>query len=113
MANGRKETTEAVEDASNAVASGAKKVQSSIEHGTDMAGDLAAKASDSIREYTGRADDAAESVARKMDDASDYLHDADTGRLGSDIASYVKEHPLQAVAAAVVGGFLIGRMLSR
>ena len=108
----RNETEAAAEKASSAVSSASERVQSSIERGTDVAGDVAGKAGDSIRDYTGRADDAAETVAQKMDSASDYLHEADASTLGSDFANYVKQHPLQAVAVAVVGGIIVGRMLS-
>jgi ElaB/YqjD/DUF883 family membrane-anchored ribosome-binding protein len=108
----RNETNEATEKASGAVSSTSERVHSSIERGTDVAGDLAGRAGDSVREYTGRADDAAEAAAQKLDRASDYLHEADADTLGSDFVNYVKKHPMQAVAVAVVGGIIVGRMLS-
>lgn len=108
----RNETNEAAEKASSAVSSARERMQSSIERGADVAADLAGKAGDSIRDYTGRSD-GSRVVAEKMDSASDYLHEADASSLGSAAANYVKQHPMQAVAVALVGGIIVGRMLSQ
>jgi len=86
-------------------------IQKQIDEGTNKVGDIAEKAANIVRDRTTMADDAAETVAAKLDGASEYLHEADTDTLKNDVTSYIKKHPMQAVAAAV-GGFLLLRMLT-
>jgi ElaB/YqjD/DUF883 family membrane-anchored ribosome-binding protein len=50
-------------------------------------------------------------VADQMERTAGYLREHDTSQIFDDVEEYVREHPMQALAGAVVGGFLIGRML--
>ncbi len=86
-------------------------IQKQIDDGTSKVGDMAEKAANVVRDRTTMADDAAETVAAKLDGASEYLHEADTDTLKNDVAGYIKKHPVQA-AAAVVGGLVLLRMLT-
>jgi ElaB/YqjD/DUF883 family membrane-anchored ribosome-binding protein len=54
---------------------------------------------------------AGEKVADGMEKTAGYLRDKDTQQIMDDVEKYVKEHPMQAVAGALVGGFLISRIL--
>ena len=86
-------------------------IQKQIDEGTSKVGDIAEKAAHVVRDRTTMADDAAETVASKLEAASENLHQADTDTLKTDVTSFVKKHPVQT-AAAVVGGLLLLRMLS-
>jgi ElaB/YqjD/DUF883 family membrane-anchored ribosome-binding protein len=54
---------------------------------------------------------AGEKVADGMEKTAGYLREKDTQQIMDDVEKYVKEHPVQAVAGALVGGFLIARIL--
>lgn len=53
----------------------------------------------------------AERTADGMERTAGYLRSHDTAEIRSDVEDYVREHPIQGVAAAIAAGFLIGRML--
>jgi ElaB/YqjD/DUF883 family membrane-anchored ribosome-binding protein len=53
----------------------------------------------------------AERAAVGMERTADYLREHSTGDMTADLEAYVREHPMQGVAAAVVAGFVIGRVL--
>lgn len=99
------------EQAEQTAANATATIQKQIDDGTSKVGDMAEKAANMVRDRTTMADDAAETVASKLDSASEYLHEADTDTLKSDVTSYIKAHPMQAVAA-VVGGLVLLRMLT-
>jgi ElaB/YqjD/DUF883 family membrane-anchored ribosome-binding protein len=50
-------------------------------------------------------------AADTMERTAGYLREHDTAEIIDDVERYVREHPMQALAGAVVGGFLIGRLL--
>ncbi len=50
-------------------------------------------------------------VADGLDKTSDYLETRDTAQVIDDVEAYVKAHPMAAVAGAVVGGFVLSRIL--
>lgn len=50
-------------------------------------------------------------AADTMERGASYLREHDTQEMVDDVEKYVREHPMQALAGAVVGGFIIGRIL--
>jgi len=54
---------------------------------------------------------AGEKVAEGMEKTAGYLRDKDSQQMMDDVEQYVKEHPVQAIAGAVVGGFILARIL--
>ena len=50
-------------------------------------------------------------VADRLESTSDYLEKHDTSEMIDDIEKYVRNHPMQAVGAAAVGGFVLARIL--
>lgn len=54
---------------------------------------------------------AAERTAEGMHSAAGYLKDHETSEIWDDVEQYVRTHPVQAVAAAVVTGIVVGRVL--
>jgi ElaB/YqjD/DUF883 family membrane-anchored ribosome-binding protein len=54
---------------------------------------------------------AAERMAEGMERTAGYLRESDTRRIIDDVEKYVRGHPFQAVAGALVGGFVLARIL--
>jgi ElaB/YqjD/DUF883 family membrane-anchored ribosome-binding protein len=50
-------------------------------------------------------------VADRLESTSDYLEQHDANEMLDDIEKYVRNHPMQAVGAAAVGGFVLARIL--
>ena len=61
------------------------------------------------------ADEASARVSGLADDLNERFKDAGTGLrdLDEQTRAFVKQSPFVALAAAVAGGFLLGRLLSR
>jgi ElaB/YqjD/DUF883 family membrane-anchored ribosome-binding protein len=51
-------------------------------------------------------------VADVMEDTAKYLRTHDTNEIWRDVESYARSHPIQALAGAVVGGFVLGKLIS-
>jgi ElaB/YqjD/DUF883 family membrane-anchored ribosome-binding protein len=51
-------------------------------------------------------------VADVMEDTAKYLRTHDTNEIWRDLESYARSHPIQALAGAVVGGFVLGKLMS-
>jgi ElaB/YqjD/DUF883 family membrane-anchored ribosome-binding protein len=51
-------------------------------------------------------------IADVMEDTAQYLRTHDSNDVWGDVASYVRRHPIQALAGAVVGGFVLGKLFS-
>jgi hypothetical protein len=49
-------------------------------------------------------------VANVMEDTAKYVRTHDTNDVWGDVEFYVRSHPIQALAAAVVGGFVLGKL---
>jgi hypothetical protein len=49
-------------------------------------------------------------VANVIEDTAKYVRTRDTNDVWEDVAFYVRSHPIQALAAAVVGGFVLGKL---
>lgn len=92
-----------------------QKAQDQIETGKDQAAIGIEKAAEKLRERAGQSGgmpaQATEKVAAGMENAATYLRDHSTNDIWADVEYYVREHPTQAVAGAVVAGFLLGRIL--
>ena len=89
---------------------------------TEQADEATTKAGGSIENVAGKLREQAEGqsgvtaqagtkVADTMESTASYLKEHDTQEMLDDLERYVREHPMQALAGAVVGGFLIGRIL--
>ncbi len=53
---------------------------------------------------------AGEKVAVRMEHAAGYLHERHTDEIAGDLASYVKQHPIQSIVAAAIAGYVFGRL---
>jgi ElaB/YqjD/DUF883 family membrane-anchored ribosome-binding protein len=91
-------------------------VREKTEQGIDRTAEGVQSAAERIRseanERGGMTAEAGTKVADTMDRTAGYLREHDSEQILSDVERYVREHPLQAVAGAVVGGFILGRLLS-
>jgi ElaB/YqjD/DUF883 family membrane-anchored ribosome-binding protein len=92
-----------------------QKAQHQAEVGKDKAAGGMESAADKLREQASKSDGmtakAGTKAADTMERSADYLREHDTGEILDDVEQYVKDHPMQAVAGAVIGGFVIGRIL--
>jgi ElaB/YqjD/DUF883 family membrane-anchored ribosome-binding protein len=83
--------------------------------GLDKAAEGMQSAADTVRqraqERGGMTADAGAKVADTMERSADYLREHDTQEVFDDLERYVRQHPMQAVAGAIVGGFILGRLL--
>ncbi len=61
----------------------------------------------------GRAAEVTELLAGRMDRTSGYLRASDAGAIRRDVRGYVIRHPVHAVAAGVISGYVVSRLLSR
>jgi ElaB/YqjD/DUF883 family membrane-anchored ribosome-binding protein len=81
--------------------------------GMDRAAEGAHRVAQTLRERAGHFEgvgaDAGERVAETFDRGADYLREHDTEQFLGDVKSYVRKHPMQAVAGAIVGGLLLGK----
>ncbi len=61
----------------------------------------------------GKITDMAHRAADTLEQTSHYIREHDTSAMASDVADFVKRYPTQAMVAAAIGGFLIGRLFRR
>jgi hypothetical protein len=54
---------------------------------------------------------AADRVADRMERTAGYLRENDTAHIVDDVENFIREHPLRSLAGAMVGGFVIARIL--
>lgn len=89
--------------------------QENIEKGKGVAAESMGRLATQVRERTatseGMAATAGETVASTMEGTAAYLREHEVADIWGDMERYAREHPMQAVAGAVVAGFLIGRMI--
>jgi ElaB/YqjD/DUF883 family membrane-anchored ribosome-binding protein len=55
----------------------------------------------------------AHQTAAKLQGTADYVRDHDTNAMMKDVEHFVTSHPAQALVAAAVLGFLVGRVFQR
>jgi ElaB/YqjD/DUF883 family membrane-anchored ribosome-binding protein len=95
--------------------SAGQEVQERTDAGIDRAAQGMESAADTLREKAagkeGLTAEAGTKLADGMERTAGYLKEHDTAAILDDMETYVREHPMQALAGAVVGGFLIGRLL--
>ena len=86
-----------------------RQADAAIERAAEGAHKVAEKLHDRAEHLEGLRADANEKVAATIDRTADYLHGHDSEQLFGDVKSYVRRHPLQAVAGAIIGGLVLGK----
>lgn len=85
------------------------------DQGIDRAADGLQKAADTMRsrmeDQGGIQGEVGAKVAGGLEATASYLKDHDSAELWGEVESFVKEHPLQAAAGALVAGWMLGRMM--
>lgn len=84
------------------------------ERGREQASSGLESVAEQLRERAagdGTTGELAEKAAMSMERTAGYLREHSASDMSSDIEAYVREHPMQGVAAAIVAGFVIGRVL--
>lgn len=93
----------------------AERARETADRGVDIAAERVDSAATRIRDIAsdrgGVAADAGVKVADGMERTAGYLRDHDAEEMVSGFRSFVKEHPMQALAGALVGGYLIGKIM--
>ncbi len=91
------------------------KAQQTADEGMNKAAEGMESAADKLRERAEHSDgmtaEAGTKVADTMEKTAGYLRENDTTAILDDVETYVREHPMQALAGAIIGGFVIGRVL--
>ena len=92
-----------------------QKAQEQADMGLDKAAGTVDRAATQLRERAqqqgGVQAEVGTKVADGLDKTAGYLQEHDTAEIMDDVERYVREHPLQAMAGAVVGGFVLARIL--
>jgi len=92
-----------------------QKAQQQADQGIDKAATATERAATQLREKAmqqgGKTGEIGTKVADKLETTSDYLQQHDTTEILDDVEKYVREHPLQAVGAALFGGFVLARII--
>jgi len=92
-----------------------QKAGQQAEAGIDKAAATADRAANQLREKAaqqgGKTGEIGTKVADKLESTSDYLEQHNTEEILDDVERYVKEHPMQAVGVAALGGFVLARIL--
>jgi ElaB/YqjD/DUF883 family membrane-anchored ribosome-binding protein len=91
------------------------KAQEQAEKAKDQAAGGMEQAAGMIRDRASSMDgtpgEAGTKVAEGMETAATYLKEHNTTEMWNDLEHFAKEHPGQALAGAVVTGFVLGRIL--
>ncbi|MGK2964323.1 MAG: hypothetical protein ACSLFM_01810 [Tepidiformaceae bacterium] len=87
----------------------------SAEAARERAADAAHNVSEGIRERSEGSPEAVAAIgtraADSLDRTANYLRDRDSAQIWDDVEAYTREHPVQAVLAAVAAGFIISRVV--
>jgi ElaB/YqjD/DUF883 family membrane-anchored ribosome-binding protein len=116
---GREEDGSLVQGAKERVAEGTTAVQERVTSGADKGMDKAAEglgtAAEKMRsraaEESGVRSTVQEKAADAMDKTAVYLKEHDSQELMHELEEYVKTHPLQAAAGALVAGFVLAKIV--
>jgi ElaB/YqjD/DUF883 family membrane-anchored ribosome-binding protein len=110
--DGAAQTAQGVKDKAKDVG---EKAQEKADAGMDKAAEGMQSAAEQVREKAqargGMTAEAGTKVADTVERGAEYLRDHDSQQLMDDLERFVRDHPMQAVAGAVVGGFILGRLL--
>lgn len=92
-----------------------QQAQQRAEEGKDQAAQGMERAAETIRDRVsntdGIANEAGVRAADAMENAAGYLRSRDTTEMWSDMESYARAHPTQALAGAIFAGFILGRII--
>lgn len=118
------EVTSKVQDKASVVTDTAKdkasevgdKAQEKSDQGIDKAATGLGQAAEMLRQQGeqrgGTVASAATVTAEKLDGASQYLKDKDTGQLLTDLEALVRERPVESLLVAAGAGFLLSKIFS-
>ena len=86
-----------------------------MDEGMDKAAEGVQSAAETVREKAqergGVTAQYGTKAADVMETSAEYLREHDTSQVMDDIEKFVRDHPVQAVAGAIIGGFILGRVL--
>jgi ElaB/YqjD/DUF883 family membrane-anchored ribosome-binding protein len=102
---------DAVEQASGTVHKIRKQADAGIERAASGVETVAGRLRETAGHYEGVPADAGTKVADTMDQTASYLHGHDSQEIVGDFQKFVRDHPLAAVAGALVGGFVLAKIL--
>jgi len=92
-----------------------EKGKEGLETGKEKLGGGMESAADLIRDRTGDTSglphEAGTKLADTMDKTASYLQEHSSEEIWSDVESYVREHPTQALVGAVLAGWVMARVL--
>jgi ElaB/YqjD/DUF883 family membrane-anchored ribosome-binding protein len=79
--------------------------------------DAAAKVADNVSDMASRVSERASAIGKKAVDqfsaTTDYFREHDVNAIASDVKSWVKSNPTQALVAAAAVGFLAATLIRR
>lgn len=105
---------DAKETANDTASQVRERVVEATEQGLEKAAQSVHTAAEAVRERVagrgGLPETAGEKVAERMERTATYMREHDTGTILSDAVQYVREHPKRSIIAAVVVGFILGRI---
>ena len=93
-------------DARRAATSAAANISDAASRTVDTASDIAARAQETVAT-------AGQDAIKKLSSAADYFREHEMKEIASDLQSYVKTHPTQALLGAAALGFLAAVLLRR
>jgi ElaB/YqjD/DUF883 family membrane-anchored ribosome-binding protein len=87
-----------------------QEAQHRAEEGRERTAESLGRAATEVRGRAGNMP-GGQQVAEGMERTAEYLREHDTTEIMNDVERYVRQHPMQAIAGAVVAGFVIARIL--
>jgi ElaB/YqjD/DUF883 family membrane-anchored ribosome-binding protein len=77
----------------------------------NKAADTADRAADTIRDGSSKLSDAGDSMAGRLEQASEHMRATNTQELRGEVARYLEKHPFQALAFGLAVGIVLARLL--
>jgi ElaB/YqjD/DUF883 family membrane-anchored ribosome-binding protein len=115
MSNLKDEASEKLAQAKDKVSEMGRKAGDKLEDGRQKAAGAFASTASTLHEKGDRmaaaTSTAAHATADKIQVAADYLRDHNAQAMLEDVSGVVRRYPGQALAAAAVVGFMVGRIL--
>jgi nucleotide-binding universal stress UspA family protein len=74
------------------------------------AGDGRSEAAHSAESAADLLSDSGDRVAERLEQTAKAIREHDAGSVAEELRRYATEHPIQAIVAGVVGGFLVSRL---